>query len=177
MARLAPAPLRPWPAALLVAAAALLAPLSGARAAAGAPASAAPGLVSMSYGRTGFRDARVGMELALTYHLRPRFAGVRPVGGVIASTGGDALVFVGCDRDLLLPRGWGVTPLFSGGYYSDGLGTGLGGALEFRSAISCWRALGPWSRIGVGIDHISNAGIFDRNPGRESVFFTVTSRR
>ena len=53
------------------------------------------------------------------------------------------------------------------GYYDRGKSLDLGYNLEFRSQIEFSYALGE-SRIGFNLNHISNAGLGDTNPGTES---------
>ena len=174
---MAPAPCAPrlaGPAILLAVAGVLLALPAEAPA---APASGDGRLVSLAVGRAGFRDMRVRTQFAAAYHHRAVAWRIRPVGGVLASSGGDAFLFVGCSSDLAPSRTWGLTPMLSAGYYSEGDGPRLGGVLEFRSAIELWVRVGASARVGVCLDHLSNAGIFEDNPGRESLTLTFASLR
>ena len=62
-----------------------------------------------------------------------------------------------------------LRPSFAVGAYADGNGKDLGGVLEFRSAIAlAWR-FDDRSRLGVEFSHLSNAGIYDTNPGTENL--------
>lgn len=158
-------PLRP---ALALAAAALVL---------GCTHGAEAGLVTIGAGRSGFRDSRVAAQFAVIYQHDPFAAHIRPVAGFLGSTGGDALLFAGLGTDVPLVAGFGLTPILSSGYYSEGSGSRLGGAVEFRSTLEIWHRLGRSSRIGFSVDHISNAGLFHHNPGRESLFLTLTSLR
>jgi hypothetical protein len=155
----------------------LIALPSGATAAGAPPLPGDGGLISVAVGRAGFREMRVKTQLAVSYHHRAVLPRVRPAAGVLASSGGDAFFFLGCSSDLALARRVGVTPLLSAGYYSEGDGTRLGGALEFRSAVELWVRVGRTARVGVCVDHLSNAGLFDDNPGRESLTLSFASLR
>jgi hypothetical protein len=135
------------------------------------------GMVSVAVGRAGFREMRVKTQLAASYHHRAVLPRMRPVAGVLASSGGDAFFFLGVSSDLAPARRFGLTPLLSAGYYSEGDGPRLGGALEFRSAIELWVRVGRSARVGVCLDHLSNAGLFEDNPGRESLTVTFASLR
>ncbi len=59
------------------------------------------------------------------------------------------------------------------GAYSLGDGHDLGSELEFRSRLGISRPIGegPW-RAGFAVEHMSNAGIGDTNPGVETFFLT-----
>jgi hypothetical protein len=87
---------------------------------------------------------------------------------------------VGFFIDLRLGDRWAVTPSFGGGYFAAH-GFDLGSVLEFRSAIECSYRFNSGDRLGIGIGHISNGGISDRNPGTELAFlfysFALTPSR
>ena len=59
------------------------------------------------------------------------------------------------------------TPSVMVGVYHDGGGKDLGHAIEFRSGIELGYEFDNQARLGVGLSHISNADIGDRNPGTE----------
>jgi hypothetical protein len=65
-----------------------------------------------------------------------------------------------------------VTPLAAVGAYRRGDGPDLGGPLEFRLSINAAYELDNKSRIGLQIAHISNAGIYHRNPDDNEVLVT-----
>jgi lipid A 3-O-deacylase len=90
------------------------------------------------------------------------------VGGFVTTDGG-LYGYGGVFIDLDLSKQVVLRPSLSVGAYSDGNGKDLGGVLEFRSAIElAWRFENR-SRLGVEISHLSNAGIYDNNPGAESM--------
>lgn len=61
---------------------------------------------------------------------------------------------------------WRVDAGLMPGYYSDGSeGKMLGSDLEFRSYLSVGRQVSDSLYIAVGIEHMSNGGIGDYNPG------------
>ncbi|WP_425439904.1 acyloxyacyl hydrolase [Puniceibacterium antarcticum] len=60
------------------------------------------------------------------------------------------------------------------GLYADNGGFDLGGPLEFRSGIELGYELRSGWRMALSYDHRSNAGIFDNNPGIETVQFRVS---
>ena len=89
-------------------------------------------------------------------------------GGFITAEGG-LYGYGGVFVDVVLGRRIVLRPAFAVGAYSDGDGKDLGGVLEFRSAISlAWR-FDDRSRLGVEFAHLSNAGIYDDNPGTETL--------
>lgn len=76
---------------------------------------------------------------------------------------------VGLAADLDLTNKVVVTPSFAPGLYSDGDSKDLGGALEFRSGIEVAYKFQNAQRIGLELTHMSNADIYDENPGVETV--------
>lgn len=89
-------------------------------------------------------------------------------GGFITAEGG-LYGYGGVFIDIFLGRRVVVRPNFSVGAYSDGDGKDLGGILEFRSAIElAWR-FDDRSRLGIELSHLSNASIYDSNPGTENL--------
>jgi hypothetical protein len=48
--------------------------------------------------------------------------------------------------------------------------------IEFRSGIELSRRLGERSRLGVSFFHLSNAALYNFNPGSESLVLTYTTR-
>ncbi len=60
-----------------------------------------------------------------------------------------------------------VTPTLAAGWYVDGDEIKLGSRVQFRSGGDIYYKFRNNVRIGVGLYHISNAGIGDQNPGAE----------
>ncbi len=74
------------------------------------------------------------------------------------------------------PERWRVVPFLGVGVYEEGDGKDLGGAVEFRSGVEVsYRAGRNWW-LGATLYHLSNAVIYDSNPGQESLVFTVSWR-
>lgn len=89
-------------------------------------------------------------------------------GGFINSDGG-LYGYGGVFVDVFLGRRIVLRPSFAVGAYAEADGKDLGGALEFRSAIElAWR-FDDRSRLGIELSHLSNAGIYDENPGTENL--------
>jgi hypothetical protein len=63
----------------------------------------------------------------------------------------------------------------SGGYYNDGAGRDLGYDVEFYSQLRLEYRLSADAGIGLGVGHISNAGIGDKNPGAETAYLSYTA--
>lgn len=113
------------------------------------------------------------------FRLLPRFLpDAIPVAGAMASSQGALYAYGGFRLDYLLGKRWVVTPSWAAGLYYAGPedGKDLGGMVEFRSGIEvAWR-LTERSRIGFCLYHLSNGGLYDFNPGTESLILSYSVR-
>ena len=116
-----------------------------------------------------------------------RSTGVRGRGGRRAAGGssGSGTDRGGATRAADLSFGLGYAGLFGkdngagvmAGIYALGDGSDeLGSDLEFRTRIGVSRAIRPPWRLGLAIEHKSNGGIGDINPGIQTIL-AVLSRR
>ncbi|NLG33941.1 MAG: acyloxyacyl hydrolase [Lentisphaerae bacterium] len=108
------------------------------------------------YGAIEYRPA------ARFFHLGPWFFFGSGKGGAVYAAGG--VLF-----NLHLGRGWFLTPSFGPGYYDDGGHFDLGFELEFRTGIELSRQFRNRHRLAVGLAHLSNGSLSDRNPGTETL--------
>lgn len=67
-----------------------------------------------------------------------------------------------------------LTPELAAGYYRQGGGKDLGGAFAFRESVDLAYRFDRDIRLGLRVDHISNAGIYRANPGQEGAYLTLT---
>jgi hypothetical protein len=95
-----------------------------------------------------------------------------------------AAVMVDADRDLwagvgvfawvdLGSRGVRLEASLAPGLYARGEGQDLGGPFEIRSAVGVSAPLGDGWRAGATAAHISNASLYDENPGANLVMATL----
>lgn len=81
-------------------------------------------------------------------------------------------VFAGAGPSLLLdiaPKWFVETSFAAGFYYASNDEVDLGGSLQFRSLLGAGYRLSNTSRLTIAINHLSNAGLDDTNPGRNTV--------
>jgi len=95
--------------------------------------------------------------------------------GLEGDTDGD--IWAGGGFTALWPfaERWAAHGSLMAGFYAVGDGgDDLGSDIEFRTRIGVSRSIArPW-RLGVAIEHKSNGGIGDINPGVETVFLTLS---
>jgi hypothetical protein len=109
-------------------------------------------------------------QFGLEYRMKPVWYQLRPMLGANVTTDGSVYGYGGLNYDIALNNRWVVTPNFAAGLYGKGSnGKRLGGAIEFRSGIELAYAFNDASRVSLAFNHISNASIYDKNPGAEAL--------
>jgi len=112
------------------------------------------------YGRAGTLgegriEYRYGRKL---FHLGPAL-------GLVANTKGGVLGYGGIYADLQYEQ-FTLTPLVALAGYARGGGEDLGGPFQFRASLELSYTILPhFTRIGIEVAHVGNAGIYRRNPG------------
>ena len=107
------------------------------------------------------------------FSFLPRFVpALIPTAGLIAGAQGSLYVYGGVHVDLILDERWTFTPGWATGLYYRSPEFDLGGPLEFRTSLELSYRLANGSRVGACLYHLSNGGLFDRNPGSESLVLT-----
>lgn len=97
--------------------------------------------------------------------------------GAAAETDADGDLWGGAGPVLLaaLASGWRLEASVMPGAYHDGGGDDLGaGSPMFRSMLGVSRVVADGWRLGVSVNHKSNAGTASDNPGVETVLVGVT---
>ncbi|OLD65812.1 MAG: hypothetical protein AUI52_06170 [Acidobacteria bacterium 13_1_40CM_2_68_10] len=119
-----------------------------------------------------------GLEYRLESRTwRPRESGrfcLIPTFGITGTSKEAFFAYAGFRTDLDLTRRWRLTPGFAVGAYDRNGDIDLGGPIEFRSSLDVSSALRNGMRIGVTLYHVSNARLYDRNPGINALAFIQT---
>lgn len=130
---------------------------------------------TLSAGRfNALRSDDQATQYGLEYRFEQISYNIRPVVGGFGTTDGSAYGYVGFNWDVELISQFYIIPNFAVGAYHEGSGKDLGGALEFRSGIELAYEFPNEHRLGVALNHLSNASFYDKNPGSESVFVTYS---
>ncbi len=118
-------------------------------------------------------DSDKATEFGVEYRFEPfRFwrLDLTPVLGLSGTSDESYWGYGGFRWDLPLPsKRWMTTLGFAVSAYEQGSGKDLGGVVEFRSSIDLAYRLRNGSRVGLSFYHLSNARIYDLNPGSESL--------
>jgi len=157
--------------AALFSAALILTGLTG-TARAQAPRDPSPDLLALSVGwYDALHDTASAVQFRGEWRSGTGIWKVRPLIGAMGTTDGAYHGYAGILVDFQVGNFF-ITPSFAPGIYVRGNGKNIGGPVEFRSQIELGYRLPNHGRIAVSVDHISNAGIYQRNPGVESAMLT-----
>lgn len=142
-----------------------------------------PSFLSISAGRFDFnRQQDPSWEAGLQYRSDLKLWIFQPMVGVMHNLHGSTNAYAGISLDVFLGNRIVFRPSFAPSAYIKAGGKDLGGTIEFRSAAELSYRFDDRSRLGVEIYHLSNAHLYDKNPGEESITLvyslpTTTIRR
>lgn len=122
-----------------------------------------------------FRNREEDVEIRLDYRFGKKFLIFKPFLTAAYVSNNSTFIGAGVLVDVYLGKRLVLTPQFSPTYWqgkTDNLD--LGHELEFRSRLELAYRFDDRSRLGVSIDHSSNAGLGDGNPGVESVMLNYS---
>jgi hypothetical protein len=112
--------------------------------------------------------------LNLEYRSDKKLWWFKPQVGMFGTSKGGFYLYAGIRLDVYFGDRWVFTPSFSPGVYHEGNGRDLGFELEFRSSAEIAYRFDDYSRLSLGIAHLSNASLGDRNPGVETLTLTYS---
>jgi lipid A 3-O-deacylase len=98
-----------------------------------------------------------------------------PTAGMMVRAPGSLYVYGGFRADVPLDERWTFSPGWAVGLFHRSPDFDLGGPLEFRTSLELAYRLPGGSRLGLCLYHLSNAGVFERNPGSESLVLTYSA--
>ena len=121
------------------------------------------------------RQNQTAAQFGAEYRFEQYEYGFRPMVGAFVTTEGSVYGYGGVHWDVaIIPNELYISPNFAVGAYSKGDGKELGGTLEFRSGIEIAYQLPNQHRVGLALNHLSNASIYDQNPGVEVAMITYS---
>ncbi len=96
--------------------------------------------------------------------------GLQAAAGFMVTSETTGYVYGGLRRDFDFgTHRWGVALSLGAGLYHQGDGRELGGPFNFRTGIELYRRFDTPSRLGLVFYHLSNAGLYEYNPGSNSL--------
>jgi lipid A 3-O-deacylase len=135
----------------------------------GDPPHFAMGLGAFDITPSNHKDAETAAEARAEYRFGDRFWIIAPFVGVSGTSDGAFYGYGGFGFDVNFGPNWVLTPTAAAGYFERGQGTKLGSWWEFRTGAEFAYRFPDKSRLGIAVNHTSNAGLTKRNPGEQSV--------
>jgi lipid A 3-O-deacylase len=112
--------------------------------------------------------------LTAEYRGKYLWNNLQPIFGTAGNFDGALYFFGGLAYDWKVGNNLYVVPSLAAGLYGQGDSKDLGGAIEFRSSIELAYRFDNDMRLGVQLQHLSNASIYDKNPGTEMLMVNYT---
>ena len=119
----------------------------------------------------GHRESPPTAEGRVEFRYGQKLFYLGPAAGLLVTTRGGVFGYAGFYTDIV----WGrfvLTPLGAVGFYRRGASEDLGGTFQFRTSADLAYEFDGGSRLGLQIAHVSNAGIYKRNPGENEALAT-----
>lgn len=135
---------------------------------------------SLGIGIAGIGNETTLAESRFEYRFQKKFFSIiSPMTGLMVFSDGSKYLFAGFNLIDYFGKRFMVAPNFAFGAYQNGGKKNLGGVIEFRSGVEVGYQLIDKLMLGVAFHHLSNASIYDHNPGTEtlSLILTVGSRQ
>ena len=126
----------------------------------------------MKHGSDNFNQSSVAYNFEY-FSRKKAFGFIKPFIGFLGTDEDAYYGYFGLSTDLyfLKSKCFLLSPSLAAGIYEDGDQIRLGHTLEFRSGADITYRFKNNVRVGVGVFHISNAGLGYRNPGSEQLIF------
>jgi lipid A 3-O-deacylase len=126
-----------------------------------------PDFITLGAGAFDINDDMTAAEFDIQVRLNRRLWIFKPQVGMFVTDDAGFYAYAGIYTDIYFGRRWVLSPSFSVGGNDEGDGKDLGGPVEFRSAVELAYRFDDSSRLGLQFGHLSNASLYDRNPGEE----------
>ncbi|MFQ5582984.1 MAG: acyloxyacyl hydrolase [Calditrichia bacterium] len=140
-----------------------------------------PYLASIGYTSIGVLDnskltaTRIELRSNFTiYQLSEKMFVVTPMAGLLVINDGGEYLYAGINLNNVIAHRIIITPNFAVGSFFEGRELNLGGVLEFRSGIEVGVMLSGKIILSGAFHHISNAALYDFNPGTETMTMAVS---
>jgi len=133
-----------------------------------------PDFFAFSAGGFDVNDDETAADFRVEYRSDMRFWKLVPFIGLAGTSDAAVYGYAGLGTDIFLGRRVVLQPNAAFVGYHKGNGKDLGGEFQFRTGGEiAWR-FDDWSRLAIAFHHISNAGIYDANPGTELLVLTYS---
>lgn len=128
------------------------------------------GLGAYAFHNVDDKDGSFAANLELRFGKKYYFVG--PLIGVLGNSDEAFYAYGGFYSDLAFGR-FVITPMAGIGGYHKGSSKDLGGVLTFRLAMTFAYEITERARLGVRLEHLSNANVHDKNPGEDEALLSL----
>lgn len=111
-------------------------------------------------------DQNAVLNGQVEFRFGRKLASIGPLAGALANLDGGVIGYAGIYLDLALGS-FVLSPQTGISVYERGDGKNLGGSFEFISGLSLSCEFADRSRLGLRYLHVSNADLYDTNPGAD----------
>ena len=115
-----------------------------------------------------------GVEAIYVFDNKSLPYGLAPIAGALKQ--GSASMFYGGVQKKFKYKRVALIPSFAPGLYDHGTEKDLGGELQFKSQIEFSVDLFADYSLSYAWSHISNADLYDTNPGTDNEMFFITKK-
>ena len=133
------------------------------------------GELVLAYGAFDLRKNTIA-DARLEYRFGQRLLVFQPIVGVLATSDGSRYGYAGFNYAVPLNNVLSVSLNLAAGAYGKGPSKELGGVLEFRSGIELVLFLTSKIQLSWSFHHLSNASLYDYNPGVETLMYSLHFR-
>ncbi len=126
-----------------------------------------PDFLVLGAGGFDINDDMTAAEFDAQFRLNTQLWIFRPQVGLFVTSDAGFYAHAGIYTDVHLGDSVVLSPSLSVGGFHEGEGKDLGGVVEIRSAIELAYKFENKARLGLQFGHLSNASIYDSNPGEE----------
>jgi hypothetical protein len=119
-------------------------------------------------------DEPASTEFRLEYRHENVWKSLYPSLGLMVNTDSAIYGVFSLNYDINLTHNIILTPFTGVGIYEENDSKDLGGPIEFRSGLELAYQCDEDYRIGLNFSHMSNASIYEDNPGQESLVLNLS---
>lgn len=119
-------------------------------------------------------DEPASTEFHLEYRHQNIWQDLYPSVGVMVNTDSAIYAHAGLNYEIDITNDFYLTPFTSVGLYDQNDSKDLGGPIQFRSGLEIAYQGENGYRAGLQFSHMSNASIYDENPGEESIVLNLS---
>jgi len=120
-------------------------------------------------GSYNFDQEPTDIEAGLEVRIAGPWRGFSWAGGFAGTDQGSFWAYGGAQYAWHFSERLAIGPGVAVSLYEHGDGKDLGGLVEFRSNVEVSARVGSRSRLGLAVYHFSNAGLYEDNPGSNSL--------